>query len=49
MKRYHITFTTSTFADDPGEAIQIAVDQVRDGSAYMEIEEEEIDDHEEET
>lgn len=49
MKRYHIAFTTSTIAADLDEAIQIAVDQVRDGSAYMEIEEEEIDDHVEET
>jgi hypothetical protein len=49
QKRYHIEFTTSTIAADLDEAIQIAVDQVRDGSAYMEIEEEEIDDHVEET
>ncbi len=48
-KRYHIEFTTSTIAADLDEAIKIAVDQVRDGSAYMEIEEEEIDDHVEET
>lgn len=43
MKRYHITFTTSTFADDPDEAISIAIDQIADGSAHMEVEEEEIE------
>jgi len=45
MKRYHIVFTTSTIAADLDEAIQIAVDQVRDGYTHMEIEEEEIEDH----
>ena len=49
MKRYHIVFTTSTIAADLDEAIQIAVDQVRDGHTHMEIEEEEIEDHVEET
>lgn len=48
MKRYHITFTTSTFADDLGEAIRIAVEQIKDGSAHMDAEEEEIEDHAEE-
>ena len=48
MKRYHITFTTSTFADDLDEAISIAVDQITDGSAYMDVEEEEIENHAEE-
>ena len=42
-KRYHITFTTSTLADDPGEAISIAIDQIADGSAHMDVEEEEIE------
>lgn len=43
MKRYHITFTTSTFADDADEAISIAIDQIADGSAHMGVEEEEIE------
>jgi len=43
MKRYHITFTTSTFADDAEEAISIAIDQIADGSAHMGVEEEEIE------
>lgn len=45
MKRYHITFTTSTFADDLDEAIRIAVEQIKDGSAHMDAEEEEIEGH----
>ena len=48
MKRYNIEFTTSTIAADLDEAIQIAIDQVLYGSAHMEIEEEEIEDHAEE-
>lgn len=48
MKRYHITFTTSTLADDLDEAISIAVDQITDGSAHMDVEEEEIENHAEE-
>jgi hypothetical protein len=36
MKRYHITFTTSTLAGDLDEAISIAIDQIADGSAHME-------------
>jgi hypothetical protein len=43
MKRYHITFTTSTFAGDLDEAISIAIDQIADGSAHMDVEEEEIE------
>jgi hypothetical protein len=43
MKRYHITFTTSTLAGDLDEAISIAIDQIADGSAHMEMEEEEIE------
>ena len=39
MKRYHITFSCSTFAENLDEAIRIAVDQVWDGSAFMEVEE----------
>jgi hypothetical protein len=43
MKRYHITFTTSTLAGDLDEAISIAIDQIADGSAHMDVEEEEIE------
>ena len=39
MKRYHIEFSCSTFAENLDEAISIAVDQVWDGSAFMEVEE----------
>lgn len=39
MKRYHIEFSCSTFAENLDEAIRIAVDQVWDGSAIMEVEE----------
>jgi len=39
LRQYNIVFTCSTLAESASEAVWIAADQVRDGSAHVEVEE----------
>ena len=49
LRQYNIVFTCSTLAESASEAVWIAADQVRDGSAHVEVEVEELDIINEET
>ena len=39
LRQYNIVFTCSTLAESASETVWIAADQVRDGSAHVEVEE----------
>lgn len=40
MRQYNIVITCTTIADTEEEALEIALQQIKDGSAYVEIEDE---------
>ena len=42
MRQYNIVITCTTLADSEEEALEIALQQIKDGSAYVEIEDEHI-------
>jgi hypothetical protein len=44
MRQYNIVFYCTTLAESEEEALEIACQQVRDGSAYVEIEDELLED-----
>ena len=44
MRQYNIVFYCTTIADTEEEALEIALQQIKDGSAYVEIEDELLED-----
>ena len=44
MRQYNIVFYCTTIADTVEEALEIALQQIKDGSAYVEIEDELLED-----
>jgi DNA-directed RNA polymerase subunit K/omega len=46
MRQYNIAIYCSTIAESEEEALEIALQQIKDGSAYVEIEDELLEDDE---